>query len=201
MHVHQAEFVLAVTSVFPQFFHGTQVLEIGSYNVNGSIRQFFTAPKRYVGVDLIAGPDVDVVCRGEDFDDATLFDVAVSTECFEHTAKFLEVFENMTRLVRPGGMVLTSCATTGRGEHGTPRTTPQDSPGTVAMGGEEADYYRVVTKDDFPEIMLEMAFTAWRFYLNPDLCDLYFVGIKFGQKGLRGDLFDAIAARAFVESL
>ena len=63
------------------------VLEIGSYDVNGSIRSLFDT-EHYVGVDLVAGPGVDVVADGQsvDYPDAT-FDVVLSCEVF--LAKFL----------------------------------------------------------------------------------------------------------------
>ena len=201
MHLHQAEFILAVSSVFPEFFHGTNVLEIGSYNVNGSVRRYFRHPKRYVGVDLIEGPDVDVVCSGEVFESEELFDVSVSTECFEHTPAFLEIFENMTRLTKPGGMVLMSCATTGRPEHGTARTTPFDSPGTSSQEGEDANYYRNLTRENFPDIMLETAFLNYRFFTNREICDLYFVGIKYGGVKPWDSMFDSIAKNAHVDML
>ena len=40
-----------------------KVLEIGSYNVNGSIRAFFPNAN-YTGVDLCDGPGVDIVSSG-----------------------------------------------------------------------------------------------------------------------------------------
>ncbi|MDB0050250.1 hypothetical protein N9F31_02215, partial [Pseudomonadales bacterium] len=43
------------------------VLEIGSYDVNGSIRSLFNA-QNYVGVDLVEGPGVDVVAGGQSLD-------------------------------------------------------------------------------------------------------------------------------------
>ena len=53
------------------------ILEIGSYDVNGTIRNLF-ASENYVGVDLVEGPGVDVVAGGQsvDFDDSS-FDLVL----------------------------------------------------------------------------------------------------------------------------
>ena len=184
----------------PEFFNGVSVLEIGSYNVNGSVRQFFNAPKRYIGVDLIEGPGVDVVCDGDKFYESVKFDVAISTECFEHTADYLAIFENMTALVRPGGLVMFTCATTGRAEHGTPRTSPKDSPGTCQVSGDRANYYRNVTADHFPELDLDIYFSSRAFFVNEQSHDLYFLGVKFGGKSY-SVLFPIVAQRLEIRML
>ena len=42
------------------------------------------------------------------------FDVVISCECFEHNPYWRETFLNMTRVLRPGGLFVLTCATTGR---------------------------------------------------------------------------------------
>jgi SAM-dependent methyltransferase len=75
-------------SYVPKFAH---VLEIGSQDVNGSLRDFAPAKGRYVGIDISPGPAVDVV-----LDDPYMFpfkqdyfDVVVSSSCFEHDQNVL----------------------------------------------------------------------------------------------------------------
>jgi hypothetical protein len=70
----------------------------------------------------------------------------VSTECFEHNPFYLETLVNMIRLTRKGGAVLFTCASRGRGEHGTARTSPDASPGTQTRGW---NYYRNLVESDF----------------------------------------------------
>ena len=181
-HEAQAQFVRSVKDEFPSFFNGTKVLEIGSLNINGTVRQFFDAPQLYVGVDVAEGAGVDVVSLGHEYDTKERFDCVISCECMEHNPYWCETFTNMVRLCRPGGMVLMTCATTGRPEHGTPRSLPQDSPLTVAAGW---DYYRNLTEDDFyVEIPLAHLFSQIRFSENALACDLYFVGIKVEEVSL-----------------
>ena len=150
-------------------FTGVAVLEIGSLNINGTVRDFFTATE-YVGVDLAEGSGVDVVCEGQllTYPDNS-FDVAVSAECFEHNPYWVETFENMARMA--SDWVVFTCASTGRAEHGTRRSTPADSPFTV-----DWDYYRNLTAEDFLDCCDLTGFDWFEFEYNPASCDLYFVG-------------------------
>jgi Flp pilus assembly protein TadD len=173
MHWEQVQFIRSVKAVFPAYFSGGTVLEIGSYDVNGSVRPLFDAA-RYVGVDLIAGPGVDVVCSGHEFRSEERFDVAISTECFEHNPFYAATFLNMARHVREGGMVLFTCAGEGRPEHGTLRCDPASSPGTVAL---QSDYYCNLTEEDFTGLDLAALFAEFRFFRNDSSHDLYFVGL------------------------
>jgi SAM-dependent methyltransferase len=172
-HKEQQNFVEAVKNVFPDSFKNTRVLEIGSLNINGTIRVFFENCD-YIGVDVGEGPGVDLVCNGEDLDHPdNSYDTVASTECFEHTPAWLEIFKNMTRMVKPGGLVFFTCASTGRPEHGTTRTKPEDSPLL------NWDYYRNLTKEDFTSSMnLSDHFKLHEFIFNEESCDLYFFGLK-----------------------
>jgi SAM-dependent methyltransferase len=91
------------------------VLEVGSYDVNGSVRPFFTGS--YVGVDMRAGPQVDMVAYADalPFDDES-FDVVVSTEMLEHDPRPWRSLDEMARVLRHGGvLLLTARGYDGRG--------------------------------------------------------------------------------------
>ena len=47
---------------------GKKIIEVGSLNVNGTLRPLIESfkPKLYVGTDIVKGRGVDVVCRAED---------------------------------------------------------------------------------------------------------------------------------------
>ena len=91
------------------------ILEIGSMNVNGSLRDFCPDGATYIGVDLEAGNGVDVVV-----DDPTQlpfnsqsFDVIVSSSCFEHDKLFWVTFLELCRLLRPGGVLYVNAPSNG----------------------------------------------------------------------------------------
>ena len=177
-HHQQDEFIRIVKAHLPQFFTDSRVIEIGSLDINGSVRAHFDTT-RYLGCDLRRGAGVDLDAPGQLIGQPTgSFDVALSLECFEHNPYWLETFVNMLRLTREGGMVLFTCATTGRREHGTPRSAPESSPFTVERGW---TYYRNLTKSDFTSRLdLSLWLSDWRFYVGHESYDLYFVGLRSG---------------------
>jgi SAM-dependent methyltransferase len=84
---------------------GDLILEIGSMNVNGSLRDFCPPGARYVGVDLGRGAGVDVVVGQISrlpFAGAT-FDSVVSSSCFEHDGMFWVTFLEICRVLKDGG--------------------------------------------------------------------------------------------------
>jgi SAM-dependent methyltransferase len=153
------------------------VLEVGSWNVNGSVRELFQSCE-YLGVDIAPGPGVDLVARGEALALPTAsFDVVISCECFEHNPRWLETFLNMERMLKPGGLFVFTCSGIGHREHGTPRTSPSLSAATAA--GADGDYYHNLSKRDFENrIALSSLFANYAFFDNHYAQDLYFVGVK-----------------------
>jgi SAM-dependent methyltransferase len=177
-HSQQAEFFTAVRDHYPRHFSSAIVLEVGSLDINGSVRGLFTAC-RYVGVDLQLGPGVDLACQGQLLEfPSGHFDTAISAECLEHNPFWRETVANMLRMTRPGGMVLISCATTGRVEHGTSRSDPDASPFTSAAKWE---YYRNLTAADLESSLnLDGWLADWGSWVNYISRDLYFVGLREG---------------------
>lgn len=177
-HQEQLNFIRTASESLTKDYSNRKILEIGSFDVNGSIRQFFEK-STYVGVDLTEGPGVDVVCEGNKLDhpDHT-YDVTLSCECFEHNPHWADTFLNMYRMTKPGGIVVFTCATIGRPEHGTTRTSPAVSPGSQSIGW---DYYQNLTDADFEKSFeLGELFESHFFLSNTSSFDLYFVGLKRG---------------------
>ena len=171
-HQEQRDFFKRLQNVFPDMFEDVFVLEVGSLDINGSIRDFFNA-NDYIGVDVGPGKGVDLVSKGEDltFPDGT-FDVAVSAECFEHNPAWLKTFQNMIRMSNK--YVVFTCASEGRPEHGTRRSDAGSSPHTL-----DWDYYRNLNEEDFTDnISLSDYFSEYKFEYNPNSKDLYFYGVK-----------------------
>lgn len=175
-HIEQRNFIEKIKNNYPVFFSNKKVLEIGSLNINGTLRDFFV-DSDYIGIDVGDGPGVDIVCEGQSYNAPDeSYDVVCSAECFEHNPYWLETFKNMIRLCKKNGFVFFTCASDGRPEHGTSRTTPQCSPLTVSNGW---DYYRNLNENDFrKEIDFDVYFKSYGFEINHQSHDLYFWGIK-----------------------
>lgn len=170
-HKEQLDFVRHVKYKFPVFFTRKRVLEVGSYDINGSVRQFFS-DCIYTGLDLAPGKGVDVVCSGNVFKSEFKYDTLISTECFEHDQHWVETFKNMIFLGTPTALILFTCATNDRAEHGTPRTTPGDS-----LSSQFNSYYCNLGIDDFIDIIdFNATFSTYSFEVRDN--DLYFWGIK-----------------------
>lgn len=175
-HQAQMRFVMQTMGRFPDAFIENHVLEVGSLNINGSVRGFFFNPQSYIGCDVGHGPGVDVVCPGEDLTyPDNKFDTSITTECFEHNPNWVDTFRNMHRMTRPGGLIVMTCASEGRPEHGTTRSDRGSSPLTVANGQE---YYKNLTEKDFTENFdLLTMFSDYSFEYEPYAFDLYFWGV------------------------
>lgn len=103
-------------------FHGLagkSTLEVGSLDVNGSVRTLFAG--KYVGIDMRAGPGVDIVGTADalPFGDRT-FDVVISTEMLEHDPSPWLSLAEMGRVLRPGGHLILTTRGNGFFEHNEP---------------------------------------------------------------------------------
>jgi len=79
-------------------------------------------------------------------------------------------------MTKNNGFLIFSCASRGRPEHGTTRTSPLQSPGTQSVGW---DYYLNLNKKDFVEAFDLQSLFKWHFFhYNSKSRDLYFIGSK-----------------------
>lgn len=200
-HFQQLQFVAMAARHMRLDWTGLRVLEIGAADVNGSIRPWF-AGSEYTGVDLAAGPGVDLIGSGETLALPDVHvDLAISCECFEHNPRWCETFVNMHRMTKAGGVVMMTCASRGRLEHGTTRTRPEESPGSQSVGW---NYYRNLNREDFERRLdLQSLFESHMFFRNAVSHDLYFVGRKPGgtARSLHVNLNDLRAQVAAANTL
>ncbi len=102
------------------------VLEVGSMDVNGSVRSFFRG--EYTGVDVAPGPGVDLVVAHDELPfERAHFAIVVSTEMLEHTPDPLLSLKEMRRVLKPGGVLLLTTRSPGFPYHHPPdyhRFTP-----------------------------------------------------------------------------
>ena len=173
-HYSQEKFVEVTTNYLKKNirnFNKLSVLDIGSINLNGSSKKFFG--NDYFGIDLINGPNVDMVLDGQNLHKLKKkFDIIISCEVFEHASNWKKIFQAMFDNLKSSGIIIFSCASTGRLEHGTNRTNP-------AEGGLPTNYYKNLTSKDFKKNFdLNRMFKKFYFFYNFYSHDLYFVGFK-----------------------
>lgn len=126
MMCHPSALAFGYRVIEPEHVRGRSVLEVGSRDVNGSLRPFIEAmgPWRYLGVDIEAGPRVDRVLDAEIPGlcgaVAGPFDLVVCTEVLEHVRDWREAVVNLKECVRPGGRLLITTRSLGFPRHGYP---------------------------------------------------------------------------------
>jgi SAM-dependent methyltransferase len=96
---------------------GLAVAEVGSYDVNGSVRPLFADAARYVGVDMRPGPGVDVVGDAGILEPGA-YDLIVSTEALEHDPDPAATLIAVAAALRSGGALLLTAAAPEREPHG-----------------------------------------------------------------------------------
>ena len=82
------------------------VIDVGSQDVNGSLKTVCPAVNRYVGVDFAKGRGVDVVLDDPyrlPFPDGHA-DIVVSSSVFEHSEMFWLLFNEILRVLKPTGL-------------------------------------------------------------------------------------------------
>lgn len=108
MHLSSYEHMADLVSRYLDMAKPISIIDIGSYDVNGTYRPLFAAPGwNYLGIDLEAGPGVDVVLESPyRFPMKTgSVDLIVSGQAFEHVEFFWLSFLEMLRVLKPGGMM------------------------------------------------------------------------------------------------
>jgi SAM-dependent methyltransferase len=186
-HKQQKQFIDLVKSKYTKFFNNVNVLDIGSFDCNGTQREHFSNCE-YVGIDLEEGPGVDVVSSGHEYNAPdSYFDTIISCECFEHNPYYGETLQNSLRMLKPGGLLIFTCATEGRPVHGTAsleetekskyetwKTLPN-----VSKENWDNDFYKNILEEDVREfIKVDDEFSEYLFLVEKHHCDLYFYGIK-----------------------
>lgn len=131
---------------------GKTVLEVGSYNVNGTPRHAFGQhnPKQYLGIDQGPGPCVDRVMDASNLVTELgkdSFDIVVSTEMLEHAQDWRTAVSNLKAVTKPGGLLFVTTRGPGFPYHGFPH-----------------DHWRF-TIEDFKRIFADMEILD----LSPDL--------------------------------
>jgi len=91
------------------------IVDIGSQDVNGSLRSVAPQNNKYIGLDFESGKGVDVVITDPyslPFENESV-DVAVSSSCFEHSEFFWLLFNESLRILKPTGLLYINAPSNG----------------------------------------------------------------------------------------
>jgi SAM-dependent methyltransferase len=141
------------------------VLEIGSRDVNGSVRPLFPG-RRYIGSDIEPGDGVEIVASGAAVTLPEPAAVIVTTETLEHTPDGEAICRNAYRLLQHGGVFIVTCAGIGRIPHSAVDGGPLRA-GEFYANVSEADLWAWLS--DFAEVSIEE---------NPEAGDIYATAVK-----------------------
>lgn len=100
----------AIGRKFLELYLGTRaavIVEIGSMNVNGTLRECCPPDVMYLGLDLEHGPGVDLVIRSNEKLPlrSDFADIVLSSSQMEHDPMFWKTFLELVRLLKPGGVL------------------------------------------------------------------------------------------------
>jgi SAM-dependent methyltransferase len=111
-------------NLYDEEMRGKDILEVGSYDTNGSLRPFVESryPRSYVGIDVARGKGVDVLADAENLPfKPESFDVILSTEVFEHLFNWQRVVSGIKKVCKPNGIILVTTRSIGFNFHEYPR--------------------------------------------------------------------------------
>lgn len=147
-------------------------LEVGSININGSAREVFGHYQPYTGVDIVSGPNVDVVVDIQDYSAAKRagigkYNLIICTEVLEHTPP-IPLLNAMLNYADPEGCIIViTCAGPNRAPHS-------------ADGGslKQNEYYANVSPKDIQSWIDNLHFYDWIMHwriiaTNADQTDVY----------------------------
>jgi SAM-dependent methyltransferase len=143
-----------------------RVVEVGGRDINGGVRQLIDA-NTYLGIDLEAGPGVDVVADCRFWEPPWPASLVLCCEVLEHAPDPRAVVDACIGYLRPGGRLIVTCAGPGRAPHSGHDGGPVDPD----------EYYGNVEPDDLEKWLAE-DLEAVRVKYNGIAKDVYATGIR-----------------------
>ena len=147
-----------------------RVFEVGSLDVNGSMRDYNflgrdnkwvekCGVEEYIGLDLIAGPSVDIVGNSHAVPlDDSQFDLVLCLNMLEHDDAPDLTFKECYRVLKENGTFILSVPDETSPEHGTEEAFPQ-------LGG-GSTHYNFFTKETIYAMLEEAGFVIIAFQVE-----------------------------------
>lgn len=103
MHYNNRLWLQDLKEKYPNNFKNCSVLEIGSQNVNGTARDYFEDCE-YIGVDIEAGKDVDIVCDAGKTKFDKKFNTLLILSVFEHDLNWRHTLKHNLQWLKEDGI-------------------------------------------------------------------------------------------------
>lgn len=127
--MHGSVFDWFSTALAADEIKGMSILEVGSLNDNGSVRDSVElyGPLSYLGTDMRGGKGVNVIIAAEDLPKLAqgpgmhqAYDVVISTEMLEHAEDWRAAMRGMLEVMADGGLLLVTTRSKGFAFHSYP---------------------------------------------------------------------------------
>jgi hypothetical protein len=103
-----------------------------------------------------------------------------AAEVLEHDMHYVASLQAMHRMLKPGGLLIVTCASYGRAAHGTRWRFPEVSLTSALEEAGWADYYMNILPVDVADVLPEQSWSYYRFFYRKSPGDMYMVAIKAG---------------------
>jgi hypothetical protein len=149
MHVAARQFITQAVADFGEITG--HVVEFGSRNANGGVRDVFPGAASYTGIDIADGPGVDIVADAAQWYPTHGYACVISTETLEHARDWQQIVTAGAAALAPDGIMLITCATDGRTPHSATIPNTRPAPG---------EYYGNVRQSDFETLVQRLDLQA-----------------------------------------
>lgn len=165
MHAQAYQFVAQAAA---EYTAEGPVYEIGSRNINGTVRGLFRHAPVYLGVDVCSGQDVDLVTDAAAYQPPFAPATVICCEVLEHTPAAEAIVRQVGSVLAPGGVFIATMAGEGREPH------------SAADGGplRAGEFYRNVSVADIIQWAESADIDVVKATADPVVGDLYFIGRK-----------------------
>lgn len=131
-------------------------IDLGGRDVNGTVHGLFPHVAWTV-LDIEPHPSVDIVADVTTWQPEGEYDIVLSTEAIEHIAGWPRIIEAGYAVLKPGGYMIVTGGSTGRGPHSCTGVVP------VPAG----EHYGNVDPDDLERVAKDTGFSAIHVEYNP----------------------------------
>lgn len=179
----EQQWINEIRDKFSDKFKDADVLDVGSANLNGTYKPFFSQSgcSMYTGIDVLPFNNVDVVGPVHKYNPDKQYDIVFSASQLEHDMYWRQSLMKFIKLCKSGGMIIFS-AWAKLDHHGTKNDQPLTSLSS-GLDSEWADYYENRSVNDirsiWPDKFLKKTFSKYFLGMNPyDDGNVVFWGIR-----------------------